>query len=329
MSQLQAIIEQPVNSSLKIVSIERRAAKTLNYEAFVREYVNTNRPVIIEDAVPQWKALETWTPEYFRRRFGAETVNVTYGTSMNFAELIEAILASNAEKPGPYLHKVIIHKDMPALLPDLTPENEYGFPGRYCSPLMPKHWQRPDGYLKLLMGGVGGKFPLMHYDTDNANAFITEIYGDKEFVLFSPEDTPKVYPTPGSEHTCQIDDLDHPDLKRFPLFAQALQYRGIIGPGEMIFVPSHWWHSARVVTTSISVCTNMIGASSWQGFVDEACAPITGSWASRTAKRIYLQFAGFLMSMAERFQSWLPNTGIARLASRLSPAEARYAADRF
>jgi hypothetical protein len=247
-------------------------------------------------------------------------VDVTYGVKMNFAELIDAVLASSAESPGPYLHKVIIHQHMPELLPDLTPENAYGFPIRYCSPLMPKHWQRPDGFLKLLIGGVGGKFPLMHFDVDNSNALITEIYGDKEFVLFAPEDTPYVYPSPEpNSPTSSIDDLDHPDLDRFPLLAKATQYRGIIGPGEAAFIPSHWWHSARVVSTSISVCTNMVHATNWAGFVDEACDPANGrSAAGRFVKRTYLNLAGAVMHAAESIQYKLP-TGLSRHVSFLAP----------
>ena len=220
-------------------------------------------------------------------------VEVTYGVKQKLGEVIDGVLASTKEKPGPYLHKVIIHQHMPDLLPYLAPENVYAFPRRYCSPLMMKRFRRPDGYLKLLIGGVGGKFPLMHYDSDNSHAVITEIYGDKEFVLFAPEDTAYVYPHPNSPSTSQIDDLDHVDLTRFPNFPEAKQYRVVIGPGECIFVPSRWWHSARVVTTSVSVCTNMMHSTNWSGFVNLSCEPGGAkSGLSLAAKRAYLQLAG-------------------------------------
>ena len=82
-----------------------------------------------------------------------------------------------------------------------------------------------------------------------------------------------VYPHPNSPSTSQIDDLDHVDLTRFPDFPTAKQYRVVIGPGECIFVPSRWWHSARVVTTSVSVCTNMMHSTNWSGFVDPFLRP--------------------------------------------------------
>jgi len=321
MSQVQEAPLQTIAGSKGIVPVPKVNARDLPYEAFLRDYVTTNRPVVIQNAAPEWGALQKWTPEYFKDHFGSQTVEVTYGVKEQLGKVMDGVLASTAEKPGPYLHKVIIHQHMPVLLADLSPENTYAFPMRYCSPLMPKRFHRPDGYLKLLIGGVGGKFPLMHYDSDNAHAIITEIYGDKEFVLFAPEDTPYVYPHKNSPGTSQIDDLDHVDLTRFPDFPKATQYRVIIGPGECMFVPSRWWHSARVVTTSVSVCTNMIHSTNWAGFVDISCESANGrTSAAQFAKRAYLNMAGWLMGIAESVQRKFPRSSLARHLSYLSPA---------
>jgi len=313
--------EAKQQSQPKTVQIPKVSARELPYKQYVNDYVAANRPVVIQNAAPGWKALQTWTPEFFKNAFGDQTVDVTYGVQQKLADVIDGVLASTALKPGPYLHKVIIHQHMPALLPDLAPENVYAFPMRYCSPLMPTRFRRPDGYLKLLIGGVGGKFPLMHYDSDNAHAVISEIFGDKEFVLFAPEDTDCVYPHPNSPSTSQIDDLDHVDPVRFPNFQKATQYRAVIAPGECIFVPSRWWHSARVVTTSISVCTNLMHATNWNGFVDLACDPgATKSRAGLLLKRAYLGVSGMIMSMSEMLQNAFPGSRIVRSIGALSPA---------
>lgn len=313
----------PELSAQRLQPIERRRAADLPYERFMADYVVRNRPVIIENAVPRWPALERWTPDFFKHKFGSRTVNVTIGVSSRMGDVIDQILGSTREKPGPYLHKVIIHRDMPELLPDLAPENVYGFPRRYASPLMPPRFHRPDGYLKLLIGGVGGKFPIMHFDTDNADALITGIYGQKEFVLFNKVDTPNIYPCGKGAHTSQIENIDDPDWGRFPLLRQATQFRGIIGPGEAAFVPAGWWHTARVVTTSISVCTNMMHQANWSGFVAEACDPQNGGLASRGVKRLYLNAAGAAMSTAEWSQRRFPGSALARQLQVLSPAPQR------
>ncbi len=82
---------------------------------------------------------------------------------MKMSDSVDAALASSPEHPGPYLFRVFLHGYMPALLPDVIPQNVYGFPSHYASPLMPEQWRRPDGYLKLLMGGPGSQSPAMHY----------------------------------------------------------------------------------------------------------------------------------------------------------------------
>jgi hypothetical protein len=324
----------PARSSFR--AIERRSAADLPYELFLKEYLEPNRPVIVSDAAPQWNAMRAWTPEFFKSRYGAQVVNVSYETKMAMSDLIDAVMASTPAKPGPYLHKVIIYRDMPELLADLSPDNTYAFPRRYAGSLMPERFQRPDGFLKLLIGGAGGKFPLMHYDTDNSHAMITEIYGDKEFILFAPEDTRYMYPSPNSSHTSQIENPDSADLAKFPLFAKATLYRGTVHPGDSILIPSAWWHAARALNPSISVCTNMMYRSNWPGFVNEACDPtIIRSPLNRALKRGYLNALGATLSMCESVQRALPHSGLARkvadfapLYRRQLPTEVRYPKNR-
>ncbi len=320
-STIPAQIPQPA-----VKFVPKVSATDLPYAVFLKEFVEPNLPVVVQHAVPQWKALERWTPHFFLENFGERRVEVTYGVQARLGDVIAGVLASTVEKPGPYLHKVIIHQHMPELLPDLSPENTYGFPRRYCSPLMPGQFRRPDGYLKLLIGGVGGKFPIMHYDADNAHAVITEIFGDKEFVLFAPNDTSYVYPHANSPSTSQIEDLDRVDPDRFPAFYKAVQYRTVIGPGECIFVPSRWWHSARVISTSISVCTNVMHSSNWGGFVSLCCDPKAfTSTPKNIAKRFYFQLSGAVMDAVENLQVQWPSSPFTRKLGYLSPFAPQFA----
>jgi hypothetical protein len=281
--------------------VERRDASTLSYQAFRREYVLTNKPVVVENAVTQWPALRKWTPQYFKTAFGPRRVDVSYEEQMTFSDFIDGVVASSEAKPGPYMYRFFIGPHLPDVLPDVLPQNEYAFPRRLASPLMPRTWKRPDGYLKLLIGGVGGRFPVMHFDTENMHAAITEIYGDKAFVLFPPGDTQYLYPREDIPNKTAIKDIDDVDLSRFPLFAKATRYETILHPGDMVFVPSKWWHTARVLTTSVSVCQNMLDGSNWRGFVDEVCAPGFGIPAARRhGKRAYLTMLGWLLAFMER-----------------------------
>ncbi len=302
--------------------VERRDASTLSYAAFVRDYVAANRPVVIENAVTEWPALRKWTPEYFKATFGPRRIDVSYEEQMTFSDFIDGVTESSEAKPGPYMYRFFIGPHLPDVLPDVLPQNAYAFPRRLASPLMPRTWKRPDGYLKLLIGGVGGRFPIMHYDTENMHAAITEIYGDKAFVLFPPEDTPYLYPRDDVPNKTAIKDIDNVDPARFPLFAKATRHETLLHPGDMVFVPSKWWHTARVVTTSISICQNMLDGSNWNGFVDEISAPGAGVPAfKRLGKRVYLTALGWLLALIERLPRARPASGAAGTSrvGRLAP----------
>jgi hypothetical protein len=294
------------------VPVVRRKASELSYESFLRDYVDRNLPVVVEGAANAFPAIERWTPEFFKNRFGSKQVNISYGETMSFSAFIDAVLASREDAPGPYMYRLFIGPHLPELLPDLEPQNPYAFPRRLASPLMLKPWRRPDGYLKLLIGGTGGRFPVLHYDGENAHAAITEIYGDKEFILYPPDDAAYLYPKQDMSNQSRIPDVQRPDLEKFPLFARATQHHTVLHPGDMVFVPARWWHAARVLSPSISICQNMYDGSNWQGYVNEVCEAVEG-WAGtkRALKKAYLTGLGSLLSTLERFPS---RRGVARLA---------------
>ncbi|SFN18822.1 cupin-like domain-containing protein [Variovorax sp. OV329] len=302
------------------IELERVAASSLSYEAYLQRYVRAGRPVVITGVAPEWAAMRKWTPQYFKERFGSKPVAVSYTESMPFDAFIDAVVGSSDARPGPYMFRSFLHEILPELLPDVIPQNKYAFPGRHASPLMPEKWHRPDGYLKLLIGGVGSKFPVMHYDGENSHAFITQIYGEKEFVVFAPADGAYLYPGEFANQS-EVDNPIQQDRERFPLLEKATPYRAMLGPGDMVFVPCKWWHSARAASTSISVCTNMLDRSNWDGFVAE----VSGS-RRKTPLRLRLHAANAVMSVCEWLQDRAPGVAKALVLPRLmSPTSAEAA----
>ena len=307
-------------------ALEVVRASDLPYADFLRLYLRANRPVVIDAAVTEWPALHKWTPQYFKQQYGQHQVQVSYTKRMAFADFVDAVLASSEEHPGPYLYRLFFHEHLPELLPDLIPQNIYGFPLRHVSPLMPERWRRPDGFLKLLMGGPGSQFPVMHYDLEHAHAQITEIYGDKEYYLFPPEDTPYLYASPVQGNLSQINQPHKPDLQRFPLMAQARPHHTVLKPGQMIFIPMGWWHAARPLTVSISVCTAMMDRSNWSGFVRDITSTPENRPLKRLLKHRYLQGAGAVMRAMENLQTATPGlASTLAFPAKLAPASAAVA----
>ncbi|XP_048049489.1 HSPB1-associated protein 1 homolog isoform X2 [Megalobrama amblycephala] len=80
----------------------------------------------------------------------------------------------------------------------------------------------------------------------------------KRWHLFPPDDTPCLYPTriPYEESSVfsQV-SVVHPDLKKFPEFRRAQVHTVTLQPGQVLFVPRHWWHyveSVDPVTVSVN-----------------------------------------------------------------------------
>lgn len=307
--------------------IERVDGAQLSYDDFLARYMHANKPVVISNVAGDWPAMRQWTPDYFKQRFGSQPVAVGYDRNMPFDQFIDQVLASSPENPGPYMYRSFLHEVLPELLPDVIPQNKFAFARRYASPLMLEKWRRPDGYLKLLIGGVGSKFPVMHFDGENAHAAITEIYGDKEFVMYAPEDGQYLYPKKFFPNHSMVDDPVMQDLARYPLLAKATQYRTTLKPGDMIFVPAKWWHAARALTTSISVCTNMLDGSNWGDYVEE----VAGDEAKKAPRkasfmRAYLKFAGVVLDTMEQLQHRSPRLArLMVLPGLLAPVSAEVA----
>jgi len=323
------LAEAPTRVNAPWLPIERTDGRTLSYDDFLARYMHGARPVVITGVAADWPAMRTWTPENFKKRFGSKPVAIGYDRDMPFDQFIDEVLASSADNPGPYMYRSFLHEVLPELLPDVMPQNKFAFPRRHSSPLMPEKWRRPDGYLKLLIGGVGSKFPVMHFDGENSHAGITQIYGDKEFVIFAPEDSPYLYPRKAFPNHSLVDDPVSQDRERFPLLAKATLYRTILKPGDMIFVPARWWHAARALSPSISVCTNMLDSSNWQGFVREVVADATRTSASE-AKRLEdrLKMLDKVLTRLEKLQEQSPALARALVLPRvLAPLSAESAPD--
>ena len=291
--------------------IERR--EDLSYDEFQEEYLYANRPVVVAGALRQWKALSRWTPEFFKTEFGGTKFTIADhergqtgyegngGTEYTMAQFIDRVLTSTDDNPAPYFRNKILYDLFPSLWKDIEPLPEYCFPNwlpeRYLVKYVGKVLNR-GAAIELYIGGQGGAFPVLHYDGAGTHAFLMQIYGRKKFIIFPPSQESYLYPSPERPNFSQI-NVDKPDLKRFPLYAEAVSTTFILEPGELLFVPSHWWHTTKMLTPSITISVNTVNESNWQELIEFVALRRLNPFVSLSS-RAYLTGAGAWRAWRDR-----------------------------
>ncbi|XP_056610871.1 HSPB1-associated protein 1 homolog isoform X2 [Triplophysa dalaica] len=142
-----------------------------------------------------------------------------------------------------YKYIAQLFHDKPAMFQDVV-WSDFGFPGR-------------DGHDSTLWIGTQGANTPCHLDSYGCN-LVFQIQGRKRWHLFPPDDTACLYPTriPYEESSVfSRVSVVQPDLKKFPAFRRARAHTVILQPGQVLFVPRHWWHyveSLDPVTVSVN-----------------------------------------------------------------------------
>jgi len=293
--------------------IEHRA--NLSYSEFSEKYLYANTPVVVTDAMRQWKAVTRWTPEFFKREFGDMkfTINedlkriVGYkddngAVEYTMARFIDRVLESTDENPAPYFRNRILYDLFPSLKQDIEPLPEYFLPNwlpeRYLVKYVSEVLNR-GAAIELYIGGKGSAFPVLHYDGAGTHAFLMQIYGRKQFIVYPPSQEEFLYPSPEKENLSLINSIEKPDLQRFPLFAKAVPTIFVLEPGELLFVPSHWWHTTKMLTPSITLSSNTLNQSNWHELVNFVAMRRRNPLVS-FASRVYLTGAGAWRSWRDR-----------------------------
>ena len=285
----------------------------LSYEAFAARYLYANKPVVISGALREWKAVGRWTPAFFKREFGDMRFAIegsgrlgskpeVGGIEFTMAGFIDSVIESTDDNPAPYFRNRVLREEFPSLCEDVEPLSEYFLPNWLPEHYLVKYVREVlnrGSALELYIGGKGGSFPVLHYDGAATHAFLMQIYGRKQFILYPPEQEPYLYPSPDKDNFSLINSVEQPDLDRFPLFAKAVPTTFVLQPGQMAFIPCRWWHTTKMLSASISVSVNVVNQSNWNElvrFVSKHRRNLLVSLAART----YLTGSGAWRSWRDR-----------------------------
>ncbi|XP_066295391.1 HSPB1-associated protein 1-like isoform X2 [Branchiostoma lanceolatum] len=157
-----------------------------------------------------------------------------------------------------YKYMAELFSDQPDIL-EAVRWDDFGFPGR-------------TGVESTIWVGSAGAHTPCHYDSYGCN-LVLQVYGRKKWVLFPPEDSPSLYPTrlPYEESSVfsQV-NVAYPNVQQFPKVVGSHPHVVVLEPGDVLFVPKHWWHYVESLTTSISVNSWIEMASDGEDRLQEA-----------------------------------------------------------
>lgn len=250
-------------NNMETGSIERRSG--LNWDQFVEQYVVTNKPVIITDAAATWKAHELFTPEYFKTNFPEKTAGIG-GKRYAMKDYVDLMLTATEENPAPYPFKIDIEKNFRELLPMISPGFSVLAKNRLKSKLITKRVIPQASTLEIFFGGKSGWFPYIHYDLYGLYAIVTQVYGRKQFIVYEPGQEAFLYPEKEHPWKSGVHEYYKPDYEKYPLFKNAKPITDIVHPGETIFVPKGWWHTARSLEPTISIAQDLLTKHNWDVF---------------------------------------------------------------
>jgi hypothetical protein len=216
-------------------------------ESVLREAIAEYQPLVITGAIERWHWMaKELTPDVLVTRFGDQQLTTAGETNGTRTETVAAFMqrcrnGTNAASAG--------------LAPKVM-RNAVGYPDYFA----PADYRWPF----FFMGAKGAVSPIHR---DLAHNLAVHVFGEKRWRLFSPDQADLLYPTAGVEdgpsaQTCQV-DVEAPDLERYPLFTQARPIDMVVKAGEILFVPSGWFHHVN----TLDLCLNIAYSLKW----DKGC----------------------------------------------------------
>ena len=256
---------------MKIITELPRISKP-SVDDFMNNFVYPKKPVIILDSFDLWKAKD-WNLHILKEKIGNKEFRFRTEEGIkiaHFSEMIDKILNSHSENPAPYLRNIDLLKSFPELRDDIFPAITYMKNNWRNHWAWPRKWPHlvSKNLLELFISAKGTSFPALHIDYWGMDGFIAQLSGSKDFILYSPDDTPFLYPNPENPLVSMISDFDNPDFNQFPELKNATQYRVQLKAGELLYNPG-WWHTTVTLETSITLIMAYWNGPNYPVFVDE------------------------------------------------------------
>ncbi|QYA24597.1 cupin-like domain-containing protein [Gramella sp. MT6] len=231
---------------MKLEQIPR--VESITKSDFLREYVQPQKPVVIERLIEDWPAYKKWGLDYIKKIAGDKTVPLyddrpitseykfnQAHAEMKMSEYIDLL------KSGPTDYRIFLYnlmKEVPQF------QKDFNFPDvglRFLKQLP-----------MLFFGGENSRV-FMHYDIDYANILHFHFHGKKQCILFPPSESKHLYKVPHALISREDINFNKPDYEKFPALKLAKGYITDLNHGETLYMPEGYWHHMTYLTAGFSM----------------------------------------------------------------------------
>lgn len=238
--------------------------ENLSYQEFVQEYLKKRIPVVFKNASSAWKSNTIFTPSFFSEKFG-DYKTWSGGQEYTMNEILNLTEKSTAETPAPYPILFEIPKQLPELMQLFKPLHmNYARPNWFSSDILP--YGQYGKAVHLFIGGKGNQYSL-HNDAYHTNAWVTQLYGQKKFIVFPHGQDEYLYAgkTGITKFISPINILN-PDYEKYPDYKKATPIEVVLNPGDTIFIPNGVWHTTVALGQNITLIVDQLNKSNFKAW---------------------------------------------------------------
>lgn len=238
--------------------IPRCPLGSLAYTDFLREYVGTTTPLILEGAGEHWKAAHEWSIEHLISRADEdeEVILETMGDApTEYARARVPVVLEEIRSPSPdrrysiYLSNWSFLRHNPDWAHDYAPPRLFSH-DRAAD--LTGHFQQ----LKWLFIGEDGTGSALHSDVASTSAWLYVFRGHKHWRLLRTE--PSV---PASRRGPPRLTSLFSSIHEQTLGDEVTLFDGVQGPGDLIFVPAPILHEVKNVGVTVALTHNFVDCS--------------------------------------------------------------------
>lgn len=229
---------------------ERRRFHRLNFN---KKFVQPNRPVVYRGYAANWRAVKRWDPEFLSRDCGSIEIPL-YDLADQTIRLKDFVDLLRSGERAPYIRNVWLLRSLPQLASDVRVP-AVAEPNRLSHPavraFIPALW---NPWFEFFFSGPHTRFSRIHADAHSTHAWVVQIHGRKRFWMW-----PGAVRSGASLDVSEGQDIDS-------IFTGHQPETAVLDAGDLLFIPSGWWHTAESQTASISLSGNFVNDTNWEAF---------------------------------------------------------------